>query len=124
MVRFRNRRGTAGQHLREGNHALRRTRLPCRRFHHNGVRLHLHALACNLATFPRCIDLPGAMANRSLTGLQPRLIRTGARALRHARVVRHGRTITFRLAGVAVTGQMARAIPAAIRRLRSPPTYA
>ncbi len=99
-------------------------RLPCRRFHHNGVRLHLCALACNPATFLRCIDLPGAMANRSLTGLQPRLIRIGARAVRHDRVVRHDRTITFRLAGVAVTGPMIRAILAAIRRLRSPPTYA
>ena len=95
VVRFCNRRGTAGQHIREGKYALRRTRLSCRRFHHNGVWLHLHAAACNLATFPRCIDLPGAMANRSLTSLQPRLIRTGARVLRHAR------TITFRLAGVA-----------------------
>ncbi len=62
------------------------------------------------------------MANRPLTGLQPRLIRTGARALRHGRVVRHARTIPFRLAEVAVTGQMVRTILAAIRRLRAPGT--
>ena len=37
VVRFCTRRGTAGQDIGEGTYALRRTRLPCRRFHHNGV---------------------------------------------------------------------------------------
>ena len=35
------------------------------------------------------------------------------------RVVRHARVVTFQLAEVAVTGQMVRAILAAIRRLLS-----
>ena len=39
-----------------------------------------------------------------------------------ARVVRHARAITFQLAEVAVTGPMVRAILAAIRRLRAPPS--
>jgi hypothetical protein len=41
-----------------------------------------------------------------------------------ARVVRHARAITFQLAEVAVTGPMVRAILAAIRRLRAPPSCA
>ena len=35
-----------------------------------------------------------------------------------------GRAITFRFAGVAVTGAMVRAILTAIRRLRAPPSCA
>ena len=66
----------------------------------NEVRLQLHALAYNLATFLRCIELPEAMADWSLTSLQLKLIKIGAR------VVRHARAITFQLAEVAVTGPM------------------
>jgi hypothetical protein len=82
------------------------------------VRLQLHALAYNLATFLRCIELPEAMADWSLTSLQLKLIKIGARVLRHARA------ITFQLAEVAVTGPMVRAILVAIRRLRAPPLCA
>src|SRR3546814_16239747 len=80
--------------------------------------LQLHALAYNLATFLRCIELPEAMADWSLTSLQLKLIKIGAR------VVRHARAITFKLAEVAVTGPMVRAVLAAIRRLRTPPSCA
>ena len=58
------------------------------------------------------------MADWSLTSLQPKLIKIGAR------VVRHARAITFQLAEVAVTGPMMPAILAAIRRLRAPPSCA
>ena len=75
-------------------------------------------LAYNLATFLRCIELPEAMADWSLTSLQLKLIKIGAR------VVRHARAITFQLAEVAVTGPMERAILAAIHRLRAPPLCA
>ena len=78
------------------------------------MRLQLHALAYDLANFLHCIELPEAMADRSLTSLQLKLIKIGAR------VVRHARAITFQLAEVAVTGPMVRAILAAIRRLRAP----
>ena len=88
------------------------------RFRDNEVRLQLHALAYNLATFLRCIELPEAMADWSLTSLQLKLIKIGVR------VVRHARAITFQLAEVAVTGPMVRAILAAIRRLRAPPSCA
>jgi len=52
VVRFYNQRGTAGQHIKEGKYAFRWTRLSCKRFRDNEVRLQLHALACNLATLP------------------------------------------------------------------------
>ena len=117
-VRFYNQRGTAEQHIKEGKYAFHWTRLSCKRFRDNEVRLQLHALAYNLATFLRCIDLPEAMANWSLTSLQLKLIKMGAR------VVRHARAITFQLAEVAVTGPMVRAILTAIHRLRAPPMCA
>ena len=118
VTRFYNRRGTAEQHIKEGKYAFHWTRLSCKRFRDNEVRLQLHALAYNLATFLRCIELPEAMADWSLTSLQLKLIKIGAR------VVRHARAITFQLAEVAVTGPMVRAIIAAIRRLRAPPLCA
>ena len=118
VVRFYNQRGTAEQHIKEGKHAFRWTRLSCRKFRDNEVRLQLHGLAYNLATFLRFIELPEAMADWSLTSLQLKLIKIGAR------VVRHARAITFQLAEVAVTGPMVRAILAAIRRLRAPPLCA
>ncbi len=67
-----------------------------------------------MATFLRCIELPEAMADWSLTSLQLKLIKIGAC------VVRHARAITFQLAKVAVTGAMVRAILAVIHRLRVP----
>ena len=118
VTRFYNRRGTAEQHIKEGKYAFHWTRLSCKRFRDNEVRLQLHALAYNLATFLRCIELPEVMADWSLTSLQLKLIKIGAR------VVRHARAITFQLAEVAVTGPMVRAIIAAIRRLRAPPLCA
>lgn len=54
------------------------------------------------------------MAHWSLTSLQLKLIKIGAR------VVRHARAITFQLAEFAVTGPMLRAILSTIRRLRAP----
>lgn len=118
VVRFYNQRGTAEQHIKEGKHAFHWTRLSCEKFRDNEVRLQLHALAYNLATFLRCIDLPEAMADWSLTSLQLKLVKIGAR------VVRHARAITFQLAEVAVTGPMVQAILAAIHRLRAPPSCA
>ena len=90
----------------------------CRRFCDNEVRQQLHALACNRASFLRSIDLPEAMADWSLTSLQLKLLKIGAR------VVRHARGITFQLAEVAVTGPIVRAILTTIGRLRTPPSCA
>ncbi|TDK50408.1 IS1380 family transposase [Antarcticimicrobium luteum] len=118
VVRIYNQRGTAEQHIKEGKYAFRWTRLSCKRFRDNEVGLQLYALAYNLANFLRCIELPEAMADWSLTSLQLKLIKIGAR------VVRHARAITFQLAEVAVTGSMVRAILAAVQRLRVPPLCA
>ena len=87
-------------------------------FRDNELRLQLHALAYNLTTFLRCIELPEEMSDWSLTSLQLKLIKIGAR------VVRHARAIIFQKAEFAVTGPMVRAILAAIRRLRAPPSCA
>ena len=84
----------------------------------NEVRLQLHALAYNLGVFLQGADLPEEMADWSLTSLQTRRIKIGAS------VERHARAITFQLAEVAVSGTMVRAILAAIRRLRAPPSCA
>jgi hypothetical protein len=60
------------------------------------------------------LHIPEEMADWSLTSLQLKLIKIGAR------VVLHARAITFQLAEVAVTGPMVRAILTAIHSLRAP----
>ncbi len=88
----------------EGRHGRRRrvknainwTRLSCHSFRNNEVRLQLHALAYNLGNFLRTLALPEAVEHWSLTTLREKLIKIGAK------VVRHGRYITFQLAEVAI----------------------
>src|SRR5205823_4760375 len=58
VIKFYNGRGTAEQWIKEGKNALNRTRLSCRRFKDNQVRLQLFALAYNLANFLRQLALP------------------------------------------------------------------
>ena len=53
VSKFYNGRGTAEQWIKEGKNALRWTRLSCRAFRDNAVRLQLFALAYNLANFLR-----------------------------------------------------------------------
>lgn len=84
----------------------------------NEVRLQHHALAYNLGVFLQGADLPEEIADWSLASLQTRLIKIGAR------VVRHSRAITFQLAEVAVSGDLLSRILKAIHRLRSPPAPA
>ena len=67
VVAFYNQRGTAEQWIKEGKNAIRWTRLSCRRFDHNAVRLQLHALAYNLGNFMRTLALPDAVEQWSLT---------------------------------------------------------
>jgi hypothetical protein len=81
------------------------------------VRLQLHALAYNLANFMRTLALPEEVEHWSLTTLREKLVKIGAR------IVRHSRYVVFQLAEVAVP----RALFADILRrmdglrLRSPP---
>ena len=84
---FYNDRGTAEQHLKEGKHALEWTCISWLRFAANTFRPQLHALAHNLANFLRTLTTPDALATWSLTSLRERLIKTGARLVRHARYV-------------------------------------
>lgn len=96
VVAFYNQRGTAEQHIKEGKHAIRWTRLSCRKFAHNAVRLQLHALAYNLGNFLRTVALPDAVEHWSLTTLRDRLIKVGGK------IVRHGHYATFQMAEAAI----------------------
>ena len=70
-------------------------RLSCHGLRNNEVRLQLHALAYNLGNFLRTLALPQAVEHWSLTTLREKLIKIGAK------VVSHGRYVTFQLAEVA-----------------------
>jgi hypothetical protein len=96
VVKFYNGRGTAEQWIKEGKNAIRWTRLSCHAFRHNAVRLQLHTLAYNLANFMRTLALPEEVEQWSLTTLREKLVKIGAR------IVRHGRYVVFQLAEVAV----------------------
>ncbi len=118
VVRFYNGRGTVEQWIREGKNALRWTRLSCRAFRGNAVRLQLFALAYNLANFLRSLGLPQEVEHWSLTTLREKLVKIGAR------IVRHGRYLVFQLAEVAVPRALFAAILRRIDRLRGPPVAA
>jgi hypothetical protein len=115
LFQFYNQRGTAERHIKEGKNAITWTRLSCKRFCDNAVRLQLHALAYNLGVFLHGVDLPEESADWPLSSIQSRLIKIGAR------VVCHARKITFQLAEVAVRGTLFGQIIAAIRTIKPPP---
>jgi hypothetical protein len=115
VLEFYNQRGTAEQHIKEGKHALKWTRLSCMRFAANAVRLQLHALAYNLANFLRTLATPEGIETWSLTSLRERLVKTGARLVRHARYA------VFQFAEAALPRQVFAGIVALINGLRGPP---
>ena len=94
------------------------TRLSCCSFAANAVRLQLHVLAYNLGNFMRTLAMPKAVESWSLNSLRKKLIKIGAK------VVAHGRYVTFQLAEVAVPQQMFADILSLIARLRTPPAPA
>jgi hypothetical protein len=100
VVAFYNQRGTAEQWIKEGKGAIKWTRLSCRSFAPNAVRLQLHALAYNLGNFMRTLAIPTTAEPWSLTSLREKLIKIGAK------VVSHGRYVTFQMAEVAASRQM------------------
>ena len=112
VVKFYNGRGTAEQWIKEGKNALNWTRLSCRRFEANQVRLQLFALAYNLGNFMRRLVLPRDVQHWTMTTLQLKLIKIGAK------VVRHARYVTFQLAEVAVPRRLFEHILRRIDRLR------
>jgi len=116
VVTFYNQRGTAEQWIKEGKNAVAWTRLSCHRFAANAVRLQLHALAYNMANFLRTLALPDEVKQWSLTTLREKLVKIGAK------IVRHGRSVTFQMAEVMVPRELFQQILAAIGTLRpSPP---
>jgi hypothetical protein len=115
IVAFYNRRGTCEQYIKEGKNAIKWTRLSCRTFAANAVRLQLHVLAYNMGNFMRTLAMPKTVERWSMTSLREKLIKIGAK------VVSHGRYVTFQLAEVAVPRQMFADILSLIARLRAPP---
>ena len=115
VVAFYNKRGTAEQWIKEGKNAIKWTRLSCCSFAANAVRLQLHALAYNLANFMRTLALPEAIKQWSLTSLREKLVKIGAK------VVRHGRYVIFQMAEVAVPRELFQEILRLIAELRQQP---
>ena len=91
------------------------TRLSCRTFAANAVRLQLHALAYNLGNFLRTLATPEPIKDWSLTSLKEKLIKIGAK------VVSHGRYVAFQMAEVAIPRQMFQEILRLIAELRPQP---
>lgn len=118
VVAFYNHRGTAEQYIKEGKNAIKWTRLSCRKFRNNEVRLQLHALAYNLANFMRTLALPKEIEHWSLTTLREKLVKIGAK------IVAHGRYVTFQMAEVAVPRDLFRKILDLIDDLRRRPVPA
>jgi hypothetical protein len=104
----------AAQWIKEGKNAVKWTRLSCHDFVDNQVRLHLFVLAYNLGNFLRQAVLPRSVRHWTLTTLRERLIKIGAK------VVRHSRQVVFKMAEVAVPRELFRTILSAIDRLRPP----
>ncbi|MHC4539916.1 MAG: IS1380 family transposase [Planctomycetota bacterium] len=115
VVRFYNKRGTAEQWIKEGKYALKWTRLSCHDFVDNQVRLQLFALAYNLGNFLRRLALPKSVKRWSLRTLREKLIKIGAK------VVRHSRYVVFQMAEVVVPRTLFRQILERISRLRTSP---
>ena len=78
----------------------------------------LHALAYNLGNFMRTLALPDAVEQWSLTSLREKLIKIGAK------IVRHGRYVTFQMAEVVIPRDLFADILRRIDRLRPPPAPA
>ena len=89
--------------------------MSCQKFRNNDVRLQLHALAYNLGNFMRTLALPDAVGQWSLTTLREKLVKIGAK------IVRHGRYVVFQMAEVAVPRELFADILRRIDRLRPRP---
>src|SRR5665213_3168676 len=100
---------------KEGKGAIKWTRLSCRTFAANAVRLQLHALAYNLGNFLRTLATPEPIRDWSLTSLREKLTKIGAK------VVSHGRYIAFQMAEVAIPRRLFADILRLIATLRAPP---
>ncbi len=75
-------------------------------------------MAYNLGNFLRTLALPEAVEHWSLTTLREKLVKIGAK------IVRHGRYVTFQLAKVAVPRNLFREILRRVDDLRPRPAPA
>jgi hypothetical protein len=96
IVSFYSQRGACEQHIKEGKNAL----------------------AYNLGNFMRALSTPKTAEPWSLTSLREKLVKIGAK------VVSHGRCVTFQMADLAVPRQMFQEILSLIARLRALPAPA
>ena len=78
------------------------------------MRLQLYALAHNLANFMRTLALPETVKQWSLSRLREKLVKIGAK------VVRHGRYVAFQMAEVAIPRTLFGDILRLIAELRPP----
>jgi hypothetical protein len=117
IVAFYNKRGTWEQWIKEGKGAIKWTRLSCRSFEANAVRLQLHALTDNLGNFLRTLATPEPIKDWSLTSLKQKLIKIGAK------VISRGRYVTFQMAEVAIPRNLFADILRLIADLRPPPSH-
>jgi hypothetical protein len=115
VIAFYNKCGTCEQWIKEGKGAIRWTRLSCRSFAANAVRLQLHALAYNLGNFLRTLATPEPIKDWSLTSLKEKLIKISAK------VVSHGRYVAFQMVEVAIPRNLFADILRLIAELRPPP---
>jgi hypothetical protein len=111
VVHFYNKRGDCERWIKEGKHALAWTRLSCSRFSSNRVRLALFVLAYNLGNFMRRFALPKEVSHWSLTSIQLKLIKIGAK------IISHSRMTIFQMAEVAVPEKLFRSMLSRIHRL-------
>jgi hypothetical protein len=103
--------------IKEDTGAIKWTRLLCRTFVANAVRLQSMPLAYNLGNLTRTLPMPKTAQPWSLTSPREKLIKIGAK------VVSHGRFVTFQTAEVAVAAIDVRGL-SLIARLRTPPAPA
>jgi Transposase DDE domain group 1 len=112
VIRLYNRQGTAEQWIMERKNAVKWTKLSCRRFKGNEVRLELFALAYKLANSLRQVAPPRSIRSLNPTTLREKLVKIGAK------VVTHARYVIFQRAEVAVPRQLFAAILHRNGRLR------
>jgi len=90
VVHFYNRQGTCEQNIKEGKLALTWTRLSCAKYVSNQVRLTLFVLAYSLGNFLHRFALPREASHWSLTSIQLKLIKIGAKIVSHSRRLSDG----------------------------------
>ena len=112
IVRFYNKRGTSEQWIKEGKNAVKWTKLSCKNFRDNQVRLQLFALAYNMGNFLRTLVLPRSVKHWTLTTMREKLIKIGAKMVTTARYV------YFQMAEVAVPRELFASILSRINGLR------